>query len=146
MQEQPEKEAKTIFCQVCRHNAPIHESWCPVLTGVAVPDLSKDLGGTVFQGYPTPIGVKPQDLQPSHPLNMMQQMAGLCAPAQSATNMLRQGNIPREDGYEVAKIYREARERLLEELRIQVEVNRQLSRDLIDLRLELARAREGCGL
>lgn len=43
-----------------------------------------------------------------------------------------------QDGYEVAKIYQEARERLLEELKAQVEVNRLLTRDLIDARLKLA--------
>jgi hypothetical protein len=55
--------------------------------------------------------------------------------------MARQGQIPIQDGYEVAKIYREAKQRLLEELHIQVQVNAQLSRELIELRLELGRVK-----
>jgi hypothetical protein len=160
--QEPEQnqEAKTIFCQVCRHNAPAHESWCPVLTGVAVPDLSRDLGGTIFQGYPQAMGVNPQDLQPKpsqqehQPMypnprnpapmypNSLQQMAGLAAPAQGPPwprNMLGALSFVQEDGYEVAKIYRESRDRILQELKMQVEVNRQLSRELIDLRLEVDR-------
>jgi hypothetical protein len=130
------QKPQPVFCQVCRHpvgedGEAIHQSWCPVLTGAAVPDLSRDLRGlgTIFQGYPPPQGVNPQDLQPM-PRNMMGSLSFVSEDAY---------------GYEVAKIYREARDRILEELKMQVEVNRQLSRELIDLRLEVDRlkAKEG---
>ena len=156
---------QSTFCQICRHPTGVgdgHYKNCPVYTGEPVAGVyqSGQQGGTVFSGYPTPAGVNPQDLQPypqsQEAFNMIQRMAGLVAPAQGPAeqlqaaargelgvygmnpDMLRQGQIPREDGYEVAKIYREARERLLEELRLQVEVNCQLSRELIDLRLDYA--------
>ena len=165
MPEKQESEQQK-FCGVCRGpieegGVGIHEPWCPVLTGEPVAGVYPSVQQTV-EGWPLPQqqpGVNPQDMQPfypSQPLNILQQMAGLVAPAQGPAqqlqaaaegkpgvygmnpDMLRQGQIPREDGYEVAKIYREARERLLEELRLQVEVNRTLSRELIEARMEIA--------
>lgn len=80
-------------------------------------------------------GINPQDLQPLHP-GLQLQAAALGQPG--VYGMIRQGQIPTEDGYEVAKIYREARDRILEELKMQVEINHKLGRELIDLRLDHA--------
>ena len=54
---------------------------------------------------------------------------------------MQAGQRPDQDGYECAQIYKEARDRILEELQAQREVNRRLGRELIDVRLELARAK-----
>jgi hypothetical protein len=118
------------FCGICRHTTGEgtgHEVWCPVYTGIPVP------------------GVNPQDMQPAaqSPLNMLQQFAGLVAPAQSPVPSLQQPPpiaglraMVAQDGYEVAKLYREARERILQELRMQLEVNYRLGRDLMEARME----------
>jgi hypothetical protein len=64
-------------------------------------------------------------------LGQLKQAGGLGQPIQEDPDM--------EEGYEVAAIYREARDKILAELKVQVEVNRRLARDLMEARLELAR-------
>lgn len=128
------------FCQICHGamnegGAIAHVSWCPVLTGEPV-------AGLVGQ-------INPQ-MQPFHQnVDSLQQMAGLVAPAQGPQqprNMMGSlsfvASQAAQDGYEVAKIYKQARARILEELRVQVGINHQLSRELMEARLEIADLKE----
>jgi hypothetical protein len=101
------------FCGVCRHptgDGIGHYPNCPVLTGIPV-------AGAMPPGvYP---GINPQESQ-QQPRNMLGSLAFMA-----------------QDGYEVAKIYKEARGRILEELAIQVDINHRQGRELIDLRLKV---------
>lgn len=121
------------FCQICHGamnegGAIAHVSWCPVLTGEPVAGQ-----------------INPQ-MQPFHQnVDSLQQMAGLIAPAQGPAQQPRNmlGSLSfvasqqaAQDGYEVAKIYKQARARILEELRTQMQVNHQLERENIELRIK----------
>lgn len=148
---------QATFCGVCRHRTdvpPGHEENCPVLTQEPVRPwmrLPSEAIQQMLQAEQSQ-GAMAGNVSTVCPycggLNGMHQWAsgspcpGTNTPLgrtyQQNPFMIRQGQIPTDDGYEVAKIYKEARERLLQELKAQVEVNRKLARELIDVRLELA--------
>jgi hypothetical protein len=125
------------FCQICRHptdQGEGHFKNCPVYTGETVQ------GGISFQSQIQAGAIQQQQggLGSTWPNPMgtdkrLPDVAGNYPPRPQGM-----GWIPIDDGYEVAKIYKEARERLLEELKIQVEINRKLASELLDTRLRLA--------
>jgi hypothetical protein len=155
----PEPKTET-FCGVCRHPTPGHEPNCPVYTGEPVSGAIYGIGALAAQqeaaieqenALRAMMGSKGtgDSFRTQCPycggINGMHSWAGSggCPGTrvplgQTYEGMIRQGKIPLEDGYEVAKIYQQARERLLEELKAQVEVNRLLCRDLLEARLKLA--------
>jgi hypothetical protein len=157
---QSENQDKKTFCQICRHPSDEgegHYKNCPVYTGETIasnPAIHQELfldqnqlaqqmaqGGLASYGG---LASKNDNLYTGQcpycgGRDGMHYWAGTgqCPATWNQTTMIRQGQIPTQDGYEVAKIYREARERILEELKIQVEVNRRMAREIIDLRLEI---------
>jgi hypothetical protein len=147
------KQAQT-FCGVCRHPTPGHEPNCPVYTGEPVSGAinvwpSQQIAALQQQQNGLMGGGTGDSFSIQCPycggLNGMHSWAGSggCPGTriplgETYEALERRNKIPLEDGYEVAKIYQQARERLLEELKAQVEVNRLLCRDLLEARLKLA--------
>lgn len=144
--------ALPTFCGVCRHQTNLgtgHEPDCPVLTGEPVRGINgipqDQVGAQLQQQQNGMMGSFSTQCPFCGGLNGMHYWAcgTPCPGANPPVNPWPgQGRIPLEDGYEVAQIYKEARGRLLEELKAQVEVNRRLTQELLEVRLELAQLKK----
>ena len=166
MPEQHQPKSET-FCGVCRHPTGVgegHYQNCPVYTGepqsgtiYGIQALAaQDQAGTQQAAAQEEgaVGLTPNQRSViQDPLSGLERASGLetacpyCGGVDQHIWAGPQGcpgaRTPRGRTYQdhlgdVAQIYREAKERLLEELKIQREVNRLLAKELLALRLTLA--------
>lgn len=147
---------ESTFCAICRHptgEGDGHFKNCPVYTGEPVRGVlqSDQQGfqeGTIFPGYPLPMQINPQSLQPYHPQQTLEgwqlpQHGGVICPYCGGMNGVHvwagEGGCPatrqHHPSYQEGAGY-------IAELKSLTESNRRLSKELMDALAEVARLKE----